>query len=217
MGATTMAQVLRYFTREEAARLAGITPRRIRYWVQTGVFVPELFRPGTPGHAQVYTFRDVVALRTLALLRDRYGIPLDHLRRVARWLRQNGDQPFSALRFFVAGREVFFRDEKERVLRSGRLPHQTAVALDVEKIANDVRERLIGLSRRHPDQFGQITQQRLVTHHQPVIAGTRIPISLIVALLRSGYTSEDVRREYPSLTEEDIAAVAEHERLRGAA
>lgn len=204
-------RVLHYFTKDQAARLTGLKPRRIGYWIQTGVFTPEAFEPGTPGHAQVYTFRDVVTLRTLAILRDRYGIPLEHLRRVARWLRDKRDRPLSALRFYVAGREVFFHDEKDQVLRSGRRPYQTAVALDLEQIAHDVRERLADLSRRRPNQIGQITRQRLVAHRQPVIAGTRIPVSLIAALLRAGYTPEDVRREYPTLTEEDIAAVIKEE------
>lgn len=41
---------------------------------------------------------------------------------------------------------------------------------------------------------------------KPVIAGTRIPVYLILNLLASGYTVKRIIEAYPSLTREDIAA-----------
>jgi uncharacterized protein (DUF433 family) len=41
---------------------------------------------------------------------------------------------------------------------------------------------------------------------KPVIAGTRIPIYLILNLLASGYDEERVIEAYPILTREDIRA-----------
>lgn len=41
---------------------------------------------------------------------------------------------------------------------------------------------------------------------KPVIAGTRIPVYLILNLLASGYTVERIIEAYPGLTQEDIAA-----------
>ena len=51
---------------------------------------------------------------------------------------------------------------------------------------------------------------------KPVIAGTRIPVYLILNLLASGYTMERVIEAYPGLTEEDIRAALEYadQRLR---
>ncbi|NOX62358.1 MAG: DUF433 domain-containing protein [Chloroflexi bacterium] len=41
---------------------------------------------------------------------------------------------------------------------------------------------------------------------KPVIAGTRIPVYLILNLLASGYSFERIIEAYPVLTEEDIIA-----------
>ena len=39
---------------------------------------------------------------------------------------------------------------------------------------------------------------------KPVIKGTRIPVYLILEMLASGMSVEDILKEYPELTEEDV-------------
>lgn len=41
---------------------------------------------------------------------------------------------------------------------------------------------------------------------KPVIAGTRIPVTLILNLLAHGQTIEEIIDDYPDLTDEDIRA-----------
>ena len=41
---------------------------------------------------------------------------------------------------------------------------------------------------------------------KPVIKGTRIPVELIVKLVANGATEEDILRDYPHLTKDDIKA-----------
>lgn len=41
---------------------------------------------------------------------------------------------------------------------------------------------------------------------KPVIAGTRVPVYLILNLLASGYTEERIIQAYPGLSPEDIKA-----------
>jgi uncharacterized protein (DUF433 family) len=43
-------------------------------------------------------------------------------------------------------------------------------------------------------------------HGDPCIKGTRIPVVVIVASLADGMTSEQIREEYPQLSDEDIRA-----------
>lgn len=49
-----------------------------------------------------------------------------------------------------------------------------------------------------------------VCHGEACVAGTRIPVHQIVAMLASGDSVEDLLLEYPSLTPEDIAACLEY-------
>ena len=41
---------------------------------------------------------------------------------------------------------------------------------------------------------------------KPVIRGTRIPVELVVRMVGQGITEDEILREYPQLTTEDIRA-----------
>jgi len=45
-----------------------------------------------------------------------------------------------------------------------------------------------------------------VMHGKPVIAGTRIPVYVVLNLLAGGLSPEQVLKEYPDLTLEDVQA-----------
>lgn len=45
---------------------------------------------------------------------------------------------------------------------------------------------------------------------KPIIAGTRIPVSLILNLLAHGQTIKEIVDDYPDLAEADIKAVVEY-------
>lgn len=45
-----------------------------------------------------------------------------------------------------------------------------------------------------------------VMHGKPVIAGTRIPVYAVLNLLAGGFSPEQVVKEYPDLTLEDVQA-----------
>ena len=49
---------------------------------------------------------------------------------------------------------------------------------------------------------------------KPVIAGTRIPVYLILNLLASGYTPERILEAYPGLAREDIRAALQYAEQR---
>ena len=47
---------------------------------------------------------------------------------------------------------------------------------------------------------------------KPRLKGTRIPVSLILGYLAIGATTDDLQREFPDLTPEDVAACLSYER-----
>ena len=54
--------------------------------------------------------------------------------------------------------------------------------------------------------LGRISIDPKVCFGKPCIRGTRIWVSLILDFLAGGMTEEELRREYPSLTHEDVLA-----------
>ena len=56
------------------------------------------------------------------------------------------------------------------------------------------------------DVFGRISSDPDILHGKPCIKGTRIPVYLIVSLVAEGETAENIIKDYPSLTPEDIKA-----------
>jgi uncharacterized protein (DUF433 family) len=51
-----------------------------------------------------------------------------------------------------------------------------------------------------------------VLRGRPRIKGTRIPVSLVLGYLASGSTSEEIIREFPDLTKDQIAACLDYAR-----
>jgi uncharacterized protein (DUF433 family) len=56
----------------------------------------------------------------------------------------------------------------------------------------------------------RITTDPKVLAGQPVIRGTRIPVYLVLELLAAGNSREDMLRQYPQLSDEDITAAIEY-------
>jgi DNA-binding transcriptional MerR regulator len=91
MGGVDM-ETIGAFSSQHAARLAHLTKRQIEYWDRSGVYSPSLAtgRSRQP-FGRIYSFRDIVALRTLAILRK--DVLLQQLRALGSWLTANHDTP----------------------------------------------------------------------------------------------------------------------------
>ncbi len=58
------------------------------------------------------------------------------------------------------------------------------------------------------DQLEMISTHPAVMHGVAVIAGTRVPVSVILDCLAAGMTAEDVTAEYPTVTVAGVRAAA---------
>lgn len=203
------------FTADHVAFLTGLSQRQLRYWSDTDFFAPKVSEVGRGrpfGH--IYSFRDVVGLRTIAILRNEHAIPLQELRRVGEWLSKYHETPWSSLRFYVAGKNAFFEDPETGTTLSGRPLGQGELAVDLQKIAHDMQLAALRLRDRRPEQIGKFERHRYVVHNAHVVAGTRVPTTAIWNLHQAGFTDSAIIREYPRLTPEDINAAIEFESSR---
>ena len=209
-----MAEIVA-FTIDHIRRLTGLSLRQIRYWDDTGFFSPTL----VDGHrkrafGRIYSFRDLVGLRTIAILRKQHKTPLQELRRVGEWLRTHHDSPWSSLRFAIAGRRVVFFDPATQVATEPRGEGQRVLDVALEPIAHEMRQAADRLRERQSNQIGQIVRNRYVVHNAWTLAGTRIPTKAIWNFHEAGYDTAAILKEYPRLTAQDVAAAIEFEQNR---
>ena len=205
------------FTAENVCRMTGLSQRQLRYWDATDFFTPEILdEHRRRAFGRIYSFRDVVGLRTISLLRNTHKIPLQELRLVGGWLQSHHDTPWSALRFALAGRKVLFRDPETGSFVEPRGEGQSVIPIELELIAGDMRTAANELRDRRREDFGSLARNRYVVHNAWVVAGTRIPTSAIWNYHQAGYSADAIIREYPRLNTDDVKAAVDFESNRQA-
>lgn len=199
-------RVLEAFGEQHVERLTGLTRRQLRYWDKTGFFKPSRAVDGI----RVYTFRDLVALRTLGLLRREHGVSLQHLREVAERLSHLHPDLWRQKTLCVLDKRVVFDDDSNG-LRLEPASGQIVADVALRRVIGDVENAARALRHRPSAQVGKVERHRSIAHNAWVIAGTRIPTAAIKRFHDAGYSIEAIIREYPSLTEADVRAALAHE------
>jgi uncharacterized protein (DUF433 family) len=199
------AAIKQVFTDEHVSLLTGLSKWQLRTWDKLGFFVPRFahedrFSP----FSRIYSFKDVVGLRTIAVLMKEYHVSLHELQRVATELIKRGYSHWAELKLYVVKKQVHFRRPGSQDVE-GVWDGQLAMLNIIDVIA-DVEKRVENLRKRKDDQRGRIEQHKYVVRNAPVIAGTRIPTAAIRRFHEAGYSVEQIIRQYPTLSEEDIKA-----------
>ena len=200
------------FTAEQACRLTGLSARQLSYWDNTEFFSPGHHQDRRGAYARLYTFRDIVGLRAIAILRNTRKIPLQELRRVGAWLAHRFEDPWASLTFYIVGHKVAFLDPTDGTVIEAGGHGQTVIPIALEPIARDMENATQRLRRRPPDAIGKIKRHRHVAHNAHVVEGTRIPTRAIWEFSRAGYDEDAILREYPRLTKADVLAALTFER-----
>lgn len=204
------------FSEEQVQKLTNLTIGRLRYWHKTGFFSPTFVEenPRLP-YSKFYSFRDVVALRTLEMLRVQNGVPLQHLRKVAEKLSHLRDDLWTKTTLFVVNKKVAFANpeigKSEEVL-SG----QYLLSIPLRKVMDDTSIDVAQMRLRKSSEIGSIARRRNVCHNAWVVEGTRIPVASIKRLSEDGYNTQQIIDEYPDLTAADVAAALAHSEQQAA-
>src|SRR5271156_6700053 len=99
---TDSDNVISAFSADHVIRLTGLSRTQLRYWDATGFFRPRYaFENRRSPFSRIYSFQDVVGLRTLGILRRKHKIPLQHLRRIAKELTRHVKNPWSDTMLYV--------------------------------------------------------------------------------------------------------------------
>jgi DNA-binding transcriptional MerR regulator len=209
------------FTADHVCRLTSLSQRQLRYWDATDFFSPAIVDGfGRRTFGRIYSFRDLVGLRTIAVLRQEHKVPLQELRRAAQWLQENEPDfaaPWATLRFGLHGRKVVFIHPLTGVPTEASGGGQTVFSVALKPIANEMRRAADALRKRRSEQVGQIERNRFVVHTRDVVAGTRIPTLAIWNFHQAGYRAKAIIEQYPSLKPADVRAAIQFEKKRLAA
>jgi uncharacterized protein (DUF433 family) len=198
--------VVAAFSEDDVVRLTGVSHQQLRYWDQTNFFKPSFGSDNRRvAYSRIYSFRDIVALRTLHVLRNQYSVPLQHLRKVAVSLSHLSDEKWTATELFVLNKKVIFAEPgtaKHREIVSG----QYVIGIPLKMVVSDTRKAVESLFKRGRSEIGKFERNRNVSHNSLVIAGTRIPVSTVKEFAAAGYSVSQILKEYPTLNRKDVEA-----------
>jgi uncharacterized protein (DUF433 family) len=194
---------VRYISLESAARIGQVSEGQARSWARDGIVEPSVvYNRDSYRHTFIYSPDDVVALRSVGELRRRFNTPLKATRDMVRHIQARDGMPWSDLAFEIANRQIHFMEPFARS-SVGR----DAVIFEIEPLAADVTREIEKLSRRNPENVGKIERRRDVMGGQPVVKGTRVPVSTIVNLATAGWDVAQIVESYPALVPEDVRSV----------
>lgn len=202
--------VIAAFTEDQVERLTGVTAPQLRHWDRSGFFVPSLaYEDRSQPLSRLYSFRDLVSLKVLNSLRNEHKVSLQHLRQVKETLSHLGEDVWAKTKLYVLNKRVAFDNPVTRA-KEEIVTGQGVLEIALEVVTGDMRKAVDGMRRRDETLVGQIETKKGIAKSKPVIAGTRIPVSTIKAFADEGYTVQQIREEYPTLTEADIIAAIRH-------
>jgi uncharacterized protein (DUF433 family) len=200
----TDSNIVGAFSEEQVVKLTKISLNQLRSWDADGFFSPSFGSVRSVPYGRIYSFRDIVSLRILHDLRNEKKIPLQHLREVSEKLSHLGESKWTSCTLYVLGKRVVFKDprnEQRQEIVSG----QRVFDIPLRVVISSTKEAVAQLNKRE-GQSGEITHTRFISQNEPIIAGTRIKVSSITEFAAAGYSVAEIIREFPDLTEKDIAA-----------
>lgn len=203
--------IIAAFTEDQVQRLTKLTQRQLRYWARTGFFTPS-YSADDSGRSggRFYSFKDIVALRTLELLRVQNNVPLQHLRKVAEKLSHLKDDLWTKTTLFFANRKVAVVNPETGEFQEV-VSDQYLLPIELKKVMQDTSRDVEAMRRRSDDEIGHIAKRRDISRNAWVIAGTRVPVASVKRLHEDGLTADQIIAEYPDLTPNDVKAAIEHE------
>ncbi len=128
------------FTTDQTSRLTGCTPSQLRYWDRVRLVQPSIQQTGRrPGVRRLYSFRDLVILRSIRSLKDN-GMSLQRIRRAWGYFRRNGMDP-GDVKLVTDGVSIFGIADDDLILdtlREGQLAFFTALDEITRNVEEDV-------------------------------------------------------------------------------
>lgn len=198
------------FSADNVIRLTGLTKSQLQYWDKLGFFPPQYASEiRRSPYSRVYSFRDVVGLRTLSLLRNKHKISFQRVRKFAERLTNYDTALWAKSQVYVLGNELYVGHPGNEFAqnRDGQL----APVVFLKNVIGEIERGMNELRQRAPNQIGKISKNRFVARNAATVDGTRIPVATIKRYSKAGFSTSEILDEYPSLTEDDVKAALSYD------
>lgn len=192
-----------------ASALSGATIKQLAYWrsSERPVLVPEV----SSRKRVLYSFRDLVALRTFVFLREQR--PLQTIRKALDALAKIGEtEHLSKYRLVAQGKRGITLVEGDRGVELVERPGQQVIVIKLGEIMrafpiDDFEVPNLAKPRK------KLSVNPEVRSGRPVVAGTRVDYELVAGLVDDGVPPMEIKGYYPSVTADaarDAASFADH-------
>lgn len=212
--------VLAAFSEEQTENLTGITRSQLRYWDRTRFYSPTYSEKNRRvAFSRVYSFKDIVSLRVLNVLRNQYSVSLQHLRDVSSKLRKLNNNPdcWVDTKLYPLNKKVIWIEPDTKLpqeIASG----QYITVVSLSDVVQETKKAAINVHKsRDESKLGAIERSKYVQHNSAVVAGTRITVAAIKRFAEAGYSAEQILKEYPDITKKDVQAALDYKDSSAAA
>lgn len=196
----------------EVCRILGssMTPRKVHYWLDTGLISGQPISRGRRGVPTVLTFRQLLEIRTVQHLRDTIKVSLREVRRAFEWILRN---LFDEREYIQFGRgpdgtlTAKLRSGEEITVPGG----QGLLPVRIEQLTESVTVTLMawGSHVLPVDNHPHVITSTRVLGGAPVVRNSRVDTSILAGFLREGRAFDDsvieeIRTTFPRLNREAI-------------
>jgi uncharacterized protein (DUF433 family) len=204
-----VSKVAGAFTAEQAAQLTGLSADQLARWDREGFFRPSLgYENRRAPFSRIYTFRDLVGLRTISRLMSEYGVSKQYLKRVSEAL-DRPNELWAGSTLYVLGKKLYLEEPNSKDFREPTTGQAILRHFPLKSVVAEIEEGIRQLNDRSQVRAGATSRNRNVMANTEVIQGTRIPVRTILEYHRDGHSVADIIRAYPSLRSEDVTAALE--------
>jgi uncharacterized protein (DUF433 family)/DNA-binding transcriptional MerR regulator len=199
----------------------GLRPDRLRHWIRTGL-TPASFGKASSG-SDLLSFHDLVSLELVRRFREA-GVSLQRVRKLESELKRRYPEivrPMAYDVFYADGSAIWhqFNPNDDTVVEEiiGRRPRQYAWTPAIRTFAEEIRyePEEVPLAEEHAPRMATawnlsewVEINPAIQFGAPVVRGTRIPISAVIADLGVG-SPEDVA-EWRGLRVEQVEDVRDY-------
>lgn len=183
-----------YFNTKTVSRIIGVTARQLGYWDKTGLVKPSIAQAEGYGTRRLYSFLDIVQIRTAKALRDQ-GMSLQKIRKCVAFLRKHSpeiEHPLSELKLLTDGLTIFVLTANKDVILDTLNSGQLVMSLAIGLLVNKIKAQIVQMTQRFVETVavGDFEYQ-VVIESDPQAGGYVVECPAINGCVSQGETKEE--------------------------